>query len=363
MMDYDPEARRDTPLALKLKERIRREGPITVAQYMDACLQDPDYGYYVKQPAIGAKADFVTAPEISQVFGELIGLWCAVVWQQMGCPTPFDLVEYGPGRGTMMADALRALAKAPDCLAAARVKLVEVSPALRKIQQTTLRSAPGDITWHAALHGAAEPRRAIVLANEVIDAQPVEQRVDSNGTLHGRCLVLDGNGMLQFCVRSPEGMMPDQPDDLSEVRELHSLISHDLAGLPAVAALIFDYGHLRSVAGDTLQAVRSHRFEHPLTSPGEADLTAQVDFEHLAGQCRNAGFAIDGPITQGEFLAALGIAERASRLMTANPQRAGEIEAGVARLMSPTGMGTLFKAIGLRSPDLPPLPGFPGPRS
>lgn len=367
MRDYDPHERRDTPLSLVLKARIERDGPISVAQYMHACLYDPAHGYYVTQPAIGAKGDFITAPEISQVFGELIGLWCAVVWQQMGAPATFNLVEVGPGRGTLMTDALRALAKVQDCLTAARVRLVEVSPALRELQRARLSGIHHALSWHASLDDGVEALPTIVVANEVIDAQPVEQLAGlvsepSNAGFVERCVRLDEAERLQFCTRCDGIVAEDKPESISERRDLHPLVGQAMSTFPAVVALIIDYGHVKSNMGDTLQAVRGHAFEHPLASPGEADLSAHVDFEDLALQARNIGFEVDGPVTQAELLGALGIAERASRLMSANPQRAGEIEAGIARLMSPTGMGTRFKAIGLRSPRLPALPGFPSRR-
>ena len=359
MTSYDPEARRDTPLALQLKARIAREGPLAVKDYMRACLLDPQHGYYRVRQVLGRSGDFVTAPEISQVFGELVGLWCAAAWQQMGRPHPFDLVEYGPGRGTLMADALRALRAVPDCLAAVRVRLVEVSPALQQSQRDTLRGLPQEISWHGSLRGELEPGPSILIANEVLDAQPVEQAIALDGAEGQRGITVGTGGRLEFCVMLPTGV-PGRDDGgmVMERRALHDSVARDMAGLPLAAALFIDYGHLRSIGGDTLQAVREHRFEHPLCSPGEADLTCQVDFERFGRQCRDAGFAVDGPVTQAELLGALGILLRASRLMAANPALAHEIEAGVARLMSPTGMGTGFKAIGVRSPSLAPLPGL-----
>lgn len=351
MTSYDPAHRRDTPLALRLKARIEREGPLSVKDYMHTCLLDPEHGYYRVRPVLGRGGDFVTAPEISQVFGELIGLWCAVVWQQMGRPRPFDLIEYGPGRGNLMADALRALRAVPDCLAALRVRLVEVSPALQRIQRQTLGGLPLEISWHTSLRAELEPRPSILLANEVLDAQPAEQTVVRDGVEGRRIITVGESGHLEFSTS-------DDTSTISERRSLHDSVAVDMAGLPLAAAVFIDYGHARTIGGDTLQAVREHRFEHPLCSPGEADLTCQVDFERFAAQCGAAGFAVDGPVTQGELLGALGIIQRASRLMAANPSLAHQLEAGVARLMSPTGMGTGFKAIGVRSRELPPLPGF-----
>lgn len=378
MTAYDPEARRDTPLARKLKQRIRARGPIPVAAYMRACLTDPEHGYYVERPAIGAKGDFITAPEISQAFGELIGLWSAVVWQQMGAPARCNLVELGPGRGTMMRDALRAARVVPGFLDAAHVVLIEIDDVLRAQQRETLHNAGFAAHWDHDLgfDVAARAYRldrsvpAIILANEYLDTCAVDQLVRHGTGWSHRTVALDPAGDLAFgcaetaydcpypklerCRAAPEGAVIEcctwsQDENIDAL--MHSF--------PHAAMLFLDYGHLQTAPGETLQAVRAHHFEHPLTSPGEADITAHVDFEDFAAELSRRGLAIDGPVTQGEFLGALGIMERASRLMAANPARAAEIEAGVARLMAVPGMGSRFKAIGVRSPDLPPLPGFP----
>lgn len=361
---YDPDERRQTPLAVKLAARIAHDGPISVAAYMEACLLDPEHGYYVKRPAVGAGGDFITAPEVSQVFGELIGLWCVVVWQQMGSPSRLRLTELGPGRGTLMADALRAARVIPAFLAAVEVELVETNEVLIATQRRALETATVPIEWKERMKREAVPR--IIIANEFLDTQPVQQYVLLDGSWMRRTVTLDAAGHLQFGI-DPAGGIPDQgrfvdarPGAIDEQQSHIALLS----GLAAhrdeapLAALFLDYGHTASAVGETLQAVRQHRYEHPLTSPGEADLTCQVDFEEFAEKAHAVGLAVDGPVSQAEFLAGLGIAERTSRLMAANPSRAGELELGVARLMSPTGMGSRFKAIGLRSADVPPLPGL-----
>lgn len=373
-MSYDPEARRDTPLALKLKERIRHEGPISVAAYMRACLQDPEHGYYRKQPAIGARGDFVTAPEISQVFGELIGLWCAVVWQQMGAPTTVHLVELGPGRGTMMRDALRAARVVPGFVQALQVTLIEASPVLRDVQKSTLADLQIPITWcddtslieQPFWHDPSLPM--IVVGNEFLDVLAPEQYMRQGDAWVERQVSLDAAGRLIFATAPHEREGNRASAALSETAgegdvferwRGWGVVSALAARCTRLAGLLIDYGHVAPALGDTLQAVREQRPEHPLTSPGEADLTNQVDFGQLAHDLhRIDGIAIDGPVTQAEFLGRLGIVERASRLMTANPTRATEIEAGVARLIAPNAMGSRFKAIGLRSANLPPLPGL-----
>lgn len=345
-MQYDPEARRDTPLAIKLKDRIRRDGPIPVAEYMSACLQDPEHGYYIKQSVIGREGDFITAPEISQVFGELVGLWSAVVWQQMGSPARLNVVEMGPGRGTLLRDALRAACKVPNFIDALDVHLVESNERLIPMQRKTLESASSTLRWHASSQ-TVPVGPAIFIANEFLDTASVQQ--SSDGTK--RCVTLDRNGRLVF--EPTNGVIEESQDHTALTTDLASRAS----GAP-LAALFIDYGYLETAAGETLQALRGHAPEHPLCSPGEADLTVHVDFAAFAAAIPRRTLAIDGPITQGEFFGRLGIVERASRLMHANPAKAAEIELGVARLIAAQGMGSQFKVIGLRSAHLPCLPGF-----
>jgi SAM-dependent MidA family methyltransferase len=356
--------RRDTPLAAHLKARISREGPITIAQYMEACLQHPEHGYY-RQHAIGR--DFITAPEISQVFGELIGLWSAVAWQQMDQPRPVALVELGPGNGTMMRDMLRAARVLPDFLRAAEICLVEASPSLTERQLELLRDAGVRLHAHRSLDDVP-PNAAIVIGNEFLDALPARQYVRSQAAWHERIVELDGHGDLQFGIGGVSDA--DVLHRFAAAREGDIVQAHcafkgtaawmeKRAAHAPIAALFIDYGHMASAPGDTLEAIRAHQPEHPLSSPGEADLTVHVDFASVAREFGGRpGLAVDGPLTQAEFLGALGIAERASRLMSANPAQANAIEMGVQRLMAPHAMGTRFKTIGIRSGSLPALPGL-----
>lgn len=364
-MSYDPELRRSTPLAAKLALRISREGPLTVAEYMELCLSDPDHGYYRGQPALGQSGDFVTAPEISQIFGELIGLWAAVVWQQMGAPGRLNLVELGPGRGTLMADALRATRRVPGFHSALSVWLVEPSPVLEGTQRATLAQAGIDVRWQRAL-APLPTAPTILLANEVLDVLPIRQFVFTGTQWRERGVGLDDARRLVFVL--PDEMCADPPPgggdaprigDVAEFRDVGALAG-DLARMASaapLAGLFIDYGR-GAGAGDTFQAVRKHCYEHPLTSPGEADLTALVDFPSIARSLEERGFIAEPLTTQAEFLGALGIVERASRLMSANPAHAVSIETAVARLMAPQGMGTRFNALGVRTPGLPQLPGF-----
>lgn len=367
-MSYDANERRDTPLALKLKERIRQTGPMSVRAYMEACLHDPEHGYYRTKTAVGAAGDFVTAPEITQIFGELIGLWAAVVWQQMGAHSRIILVELGPGRGTLMRDALHAARVVPGFLKALSVHLVETSVPLREAQRATLVAPARTIEWHDRLEDVPEGP-AILIANEFLDTLPLDQLVGIDAGWARRGIGLS-NGAIAFvniAEPCPETTLVPRPGGVCERQDFSSLAGELFrrAKSAPLAALFLDYGHVRTSLGDTLQAVRQHRFEHPLCSPGEADLTCQVDFDAFARSFESAGghgnadrMLMDGPVSQAEFLSALGILERASRLMAANPGKAGTIETAVARLLSPTGMGERFKAVGVRSRGLPALPGF-----
>lgn len=363
----DPGERRETPLLAKIRRHIRTYGPMPVASYFKLCLWDKDHGYYATRAPLGQAGDFTTAPEISQIFGELTGLWAAAVWRTMGAPPSVSLVEYGPGRGTLLRDALRALRLVPEFLAAANVVLVEASPALAAEQRRTLAGAPCPVSWTDSVLDFAAP--AIVIANEFLDAWPVTQWEMTEDGWKRRAVGLSSEGNLVFTRTDglprpgrTNGLRQElQPGTIVEERDLRlpvQAFAAAAAGGP-FAALVIDYGYTGASRGSTLEAVRRHGHEHPLASPGEADLSAHVDFTALAAALRSHGLAVDGPAVQAEFLGALGAVERAGRLMSANPARAGEIEAGAARLLAPSGMGTRFKCLGVRSPGLPPLPGLP----
>lgn len=368
------EPRRETPLERRIKETLARDGPMPVADYMALCLHDAAHGYYRRQAAIGASGDFVTAPEISQVFGELIGLWCAVVWQQMGSPDRVHLVELGPGRGTMMRDMLRAARIVPAFRAALSVHLVDRSETLRAVQQATLADCGVPVHFHAAsAPGLTLPPQVpdgptIVIGNEFLDTLPVTQFVFHAGRWHARRIALAEGQGLAFRVDPepavpppalPDGLVP-QEGSLYETAAGHGRLAQEMlrarAAAGPLAALFIDYGHGRTGFGDTLQGVAEQKHVSPFHAPGETDLSAQVDFQSFAAACRRAGLAVDGPVPQAEFLGRLGIVERASRLMAANAAQAAAIEMQVQRLMAPSGMGSRFLALGVRSPELAPLP-------
>ncbi len=356
------------PLSGHIRSLIAAEGPIGVAQYMALALGHPRHGYYVAGDPLGAQGDFVTAPEISQVFGELTGLWCAALWDAMGRPAPVRLVELGPGRGTLMADALRAVAQAMPALRdAADLHLVETSPVLRARQAAALADARPD--WHESLSGVPDGPM-LLIANEFLDALPVRQFVKLDGGWHERVVGLDDAGNLAFGAAplpTPEiELIPpavrEAPDGaVAEVCPAARAVAAAVAARAARAggaALFVDYGHAGSAPGETLQAVRGHRYADPLEAPGRADLTAHVDFEAVAHAARAAGAAVHGPACQRDFLGALGIEARAAMLTRGKDAGTAErVRAGVARLVDAEAMGTLFKAMAVAHPDLP-VPGF-----
>lgn len=354
-----------TPLAACLGSRIRRDGPLSVRDFMDACLNDPTHGYYRHRDVIGRGGDFVTAPEISQVFGELLGLWAYVVWQGMGAPGRVALVEIGPGRGTLMADALRAVRARTEFLKALEVVLVEPSPRLAALQRAALAAASVTVSWRSSVTQLPDGP-AIVIGNEVIDALPVTQWVRRADRWLERGVTLDKDGHFAFCDLPQAARAPEVV--LSHVGEGAIFEERDTASWMAalalarrtgpVAALFIDYGHQGPVVGDTMQAVRRHGYEHVLAAPGEADISALVDFTALASSARAAGLAVDGPVPQAGLLGSLGAVERTSRLMAANPTAAATMETATARLMAPNGMGSRFLALGIRTDGVGLLPGF-----
>lgn len=351
-----------TALADLLLRRIRAGGPLSIADYMADCLLHPEHGYYTTRDPFGVRGDFITAPEISQMFGELLGLCLARAWQDQGAPATFVLAELGPGRGTLMADVLRATRGVPGFHAAAGVVLIEASPALRACQKATL--APYPVQWADSIDTLPE-KPLFLLANEVFDALPIRQFQRHAEGWQER-LVGDFGGRLTFGLSAParlaalEHRLADTaPGDIVETCAPAQAI---VAGLAARiersggAALLIDYGDWRS-RGDTLQALRRHAFADPLADPGKADLTAHVDFEALAEAA--APCAVAGPVPQGVLLERLGITARARAL--AGRMTGAALTAHVAahrRLTHPAEMGQLFKALALHPRGAPPPPGF-----
>ena len=364
-------------LSDQLRTRIINNGPLSVAEYMSAALTDPRFGYYMGGDPFGIGGDFITAPEISQMFGELIGLWCVVEWQALGRPEPVNLVELGPGRGTLMADLLRAGRGGDGFLEALNLHLIEVSHVLKEAQEDTLVKTP-EIHAARTLHWLSDISEVpdgptLLIANEFIDALPVHQfqmtaegwrerlvgEKDKEGEGGGFRFVLAAEAPADGAI--PAGIRGAKEGDILETRpgaiELAQIIAGRLQAHPG-AALIIDYGYGQSAVGDTLQAVQGHEYQDPLANPGGADLTAHVDFDAFGRAARVAGAEVHGPVSQGAFLGALGIDVRAETLMTAAPAHAQDITDALHRLMSDDGMGQLFKVMALTSPGMAPPPGF-----
>jgi SAM-dependent MidA family methyltransferase len=363
-------AEAEAPLLDEIRRRIAVGGAMPVADYMRLCLTDPQHGYYVKRDPLGAGGDFTTAPEISQMFGELIGVWMATVWRQMGAPENFRIIELGPGRGTLLDDALRATKAVPGFHQAAVLHLVEISPALREVQERRLAKTGMTMLWHERLEevpGGA----SIIVANEFIDALPVYQAVKQADGWYERVVTVSAEGNLAFGTASeplqffetslPRSLRQAPLGSIYEWRADTIALELGRRTRDQGAALIIDYGHAHSGLGDTLQAVARHSFTDPLRAPGMADLTAHVDFEALAQCAETMGARIHGPIRQRDLFLRLGIDKRAAALKSGAPeQKAAEIEVAFSRLIAggTRGMGELFKAIAIAAPKLDPLPGF-----
>ena len=353
----------DTALAIELKATIAADGPIGIDAYMTACLTHPRHGYYMGRDPFGRGGDFITAPEVSQMFGELIGIWCAATWQIMDAPGVLNLVELGPGRGTLMADVVRAARVMPGLAEALRVHLVEVSPALKAMQEKILTALGIEAHWHPRFDEVpAGP--LVVVANEFLDALPVRQFVRLKEGFAERVVGLDGAGALTFKVageRMGEAAMPAWAGAagqgaIVEIAPAREAVAEAIGARLAVesgAALIIDYGHTTSGPGDTLQAVKKHRPVDALARPGEADLTAHVDFAAIAAALARGGAKVHGPLTQGGFLMGMGLKEREEVLKRRADQRQRMVISRAARrLAAGTGMGQLFKAIAATHPGL-----------
>jgi NADH dehydrogenase [ubiquinone] 1 alpha subcomplex assembly factor 7 len=359
-----------SPLGKEIRRLIGVAGPMPVAEYMRLCLTHPQHGYYMGRDPIGTGGDFITAPEISQMFGELTGLWMAAVWQQMGAPDNVRIVELGPGRGTLMLDAMRAAKVARRFRAAIVLHLVEISPTLQQLQQQRLQAVDVPVHWHTALD-EVPGGPCIIIANEFIDALPVHQAIKRPGGWHERVIEVAADGKLVFGLdydplsnfeptlprrlrQSPEGSIFEWRSDALALE----LGRRARAG---GAALILDYGHAQCAMGDTLQAVAGHAYADPLRASGQADLTAHVDFEALALSAEAIGARVHGPISQRDFLLRLGINNRSNALKAhASREKAIDIELALSRLTKtgPRAMGELFKALAISDPKLDPPPGF-----
>jgi len=353
----------------QLIDELATSGPMMLEAFMARALTDPTHGYYVQRQPFGRAAenggDFTTAPEISQMFGELIGAWCADLWHRMGQPEAFCLAELGPGRGTLMADVLRAASVLPAFTKAAEVHLVEISPSLRQLQKQKLPHAH----WHDDV-STLPALPMIVLANEFFDALPIQQyRKAESGWLP--IMVDQRDGALCFVDGAPlaaaelpsQALPMAQIGDIVETCAAANQVMTDLADHLARCggvALIIDYGYAQAAAGDSFQALQKHQFVDPLAAPGMADLTAHVNFEQLQKIAIQCGLTSPPICQQGGFLTALGLDIRAQSLIQSAPEKAGQIAAERDRLAAPDQMGHLFKVLAVASQDCPPLAGLAG---
>jgi SAM-dependent MidA family methyltransferase len=323
---------------------------------MTACLHDPDFGYYATRPALGLAGDFVTAPLVSQMFGELLGVWAASTWELMGRPRGFRLVEMGPGDGTLMSDVLRAVRHAPGFLEAADLWLVEVSEPLKALQRERLGKAP---RWAASLAEVPDGEPIVLIANELLDCLPARQFVRTAAGWAEQVVGLDRAGALTFGLANTPvaSLLPDAAvgqvyEQSAAQAALGSEIGHRIAR-DGGAALLIDYGRAKPGFGDTLQALRRHEKVDPLARPGEADLTIHVDFPAVMEAARAEG-AEAAILTQTELLARLGIGERAEALVRARPERSATLGRQLHRLIGADEMGELFKACAIFEPGQPP---------
>jgi NADH dehydrogenase [ubiquinone] 1 alpha subcomplex assembly factor 7 len=382
----------------RLIAQIRAGGPMSIAQYMTACLHDPLDGYYATRPALGEAGDFITAPLVSQMFGELVGLWMVEAWMALGRPSPVRLVEMGPGDGTLMSDMRRAQRVAPDFLAASEIWLVEVSEPLRALQAKALDEP---VRWVGSLAEVPGGAPILLVANELLDCLPPRQFVrtddgwaermvgldDGDNLVFGlgaiipplrsggggpRASVVEGAGLGSELEHAPSTAFGGPPPPFPSVTgedEVGALFEHSPAqaalgaelgarlAADGGAALLIDYGRAEPGFGDTLQALRRHRKEDPLANPGEADLTVHADFPAVLAAAQAEGAEAGPLLTQGEFLVRLGIGARAEALANARPDRSERIERQLERLVSPDQMGELFKVACLHQPGLK-APGF-----
>ncbi|WP_035900231.1 class I SAM-dependent methyltransferase [Labrenzia sp. DG1229] len=348
----------------KIKARIMAEGPMSVAQYMATCLGDPDGGYYATRDPFGRDGDFITAPEVSQMFGELVGAACASAYQALGEPEQINLVEFGPGRGTLMADLLRVAALRPAFLKSASLHLIETSPHLRKKQQETLAKTPLQPAFLDTFLDVPDGP-LIVVANEFFDALPIHQFIKTEHGWHERVIGLNDAGELTFgagTARMPRSELPAGLAEcplgtIIETQPAANAIAQELGVRLARyggAVLIVDYGYLKTAPGDTLQALYKHVYDDVLAHPGDADLTAHVNFEALATSAIKGGAKVHPPMTQGDFLLRSGLLERAGTLGAGKTHLEQEsIRNEVERLAAPDQMGSLFKVLALTGENCP----------
>lgn len=357
-----------TPLQRIIGQEISVGGPMTLGRYMGLCLSHPEHGYYMTRDPLGAQGDFTTAPEVSQLFGEMIGAWLADTWMRLSAPKKILLVEGGPGRGTLMSDVMRATKRVSGFHDAAQIHLIETSPVLKEKQRTALSHYA--VQWHDSLESLPGDTPILFVANELLDALPVEQMQWDGAGWMQRAVVLDSNDALRIGLKPPEPALLSLCDglnktpgmgDIFEVSPAIDHFCHELAlrmKKQVGAGIFIDYGYEKTAFGDTLQAVQAHQPVSIFYEPGLSDLTAHVNFARVSAQIKSMGLHATNIVTQGAFLKALGIEMRLNALLArATDQQADDLRSGYERLTRPEQMGALFKVVGVSSEPIQ-LSGF-----
>jgi NADH dehydrogenase [ubiquinone] 1 alpha subcomplex assembly factor 7 len=353
-----------------IKSIIKAQGPISIAQYMGIALSDKKYGYYTTKQPLGRQGDFITAPEISQMFGELIGLWCASIWEFMGRPVNLQLVEFGPGKGTLMSDLLRGTSKISGFHDSISIHLIEISPSLKKQQQVNLNNYDVKIEWYNNFSDILN-NPTIIIGNEFFDALPILQFVKTKNGWREKLIGIDASEELKFmlspaetpaCALIPQNIRNSDensvfeicPSAISTIRNISQHLKEN-----GGAALFIDYGYFENPLVNSFQAVKEHEYHDVLKDPGQADLTAHVDFSTLKNSATESGITTHKIIGQGQFLQAMGIDIRASMILkNATFEQKKDIISATERLTDNKQMGELFKCLAITHPELPAPPGF-----
>lgn len=344
-----------TPLKTRIVKHIKTSGSLPLAEYMHWCMADPKDGYYANQEAIGSKGDFITAPEISQMFGEMIGIWAVEKWEELGRPSPFNLVELGPGKGTLMSDLLRIGNAVPEFLDAAKVQMIETSEKLIETQKQILANYD-NVAWHKSIKDIPN-HPTLIIANEFLDVLPIRQYIKTKGEWHEHAIGIDKDDALIWILGAgilEQESLPENADkepegaalEISTIREAFIANTSEFLKQNSGAALFIDYGHGKTDFGDTLQAMRSHGYADILKDPGLADLTSHVDFDALAKIAKAEGMKVQPLAKQGEFLLGKGLIERAGQLgRDQSPEIQESLTRQAERLALPDEMGDLFKVM------------------
>lgn len=366
----------DTPLSHIIREKIKENGPMPISEYMGLCLGHPEHGYYMKQDPFGREGDFITAPEVSQMFGEMLGAWIIDTWQKMGMPSDITLLECGPGRGTLMSDILRVAKQVPEFWQAVHVQLMETSPVLKDKQEKALGvyDLPHAAEWITCTESVHPSFPVIAIGNEFLDALPVDQYVFTDTGWAKKFIDVEKNESFRICENAqnsndesiekhiPNGLFKPKLGEIVEVSLEERRINSELIEIvlkQGGSILWIDYGFKNYGRGDTLQVVKSHEYSTLLAEPGESDITYHINFADLADRAMAKNMVVHGAVSQKNFLTSLGIEKRAEILrQCATEMQRRDIDAALDRLIGDDQMGDLFKVIAFtNNPDIE-LAGF-----